>query len=197
MPHIITNNDLPGILNLLFYKPSTGRALSKLANTILHGPSSLSKGERELIASYVSHLNSCSFCHDSHSASATYHFNGDEKFVSGVKTDYSSAPISPKMKCLLAIAEKVQQNGKNVMPEDIAAARKQSATDDEIHDAVLIAAAFCMYNRYVDGLGTLVPEHKEDYKKMGKRMATNGYTYPNFILRKIILFFEKRKKEKK
>lgn len=162
----------------------------------MHGSSPLSKGDRELIASYVSHLNGCSFCHDSHSAAANQHF-GDDKYVSCVKTDYKTAPVSEKMKALLAIAGKVQQNEKNVLPEDIAFAKKQNATDEEIHDTVLIAAAFCMYNRYVDGLGTPLPEDKADYLDMGKRTANNGYGYPNFLIRKLILWVEKGKKEKK
>ena len=197
MPHINTKNDLPGILGLLFYKVPTGRALSKLAHTILHGSSPLSKGDRELIASYVSHLNACSFCHDSHSAAANYHFNGDEKIVTCVKSDFKSAPVSEKMKCLLAIAGKVQQNGKNVLAEDISAAKKQGATDEEIHDTVLISSAFCMYNRYVDGLATLPPLNKDEYLSMGKRTATKGYSYPNFLIRKLILFMENKKKNKK
>lgn len=197
MPHINTGNEMPGIVSLLFYKPRTGRALSAFAHTILHGPSPLSKGERELIASYVSHLNACSFCHDSHSAAANCHF-GDDKNVQAVKKDLNTAPVSEKMKALLRIAAKVQQNGKNVLPEDVAAAKKAGAVDEEIHDTVMVAAAFCMFNRYVDGLATPLPEDpEEEYAASGKRLSKNGYLLPNFIIRKIIMYTQKRKKEKR
>jgi len=92
-----------------------------------------------------------------------------------VKTDFESAPITPKLKALLAIARKVQQDGKRVSAEDIGEAKAHGATDIEIHDAVLIAAAFCMYNRYVDGLGTWQPRDESMYVEMGKHLAEQRY----------------------
>ena len=81
------------------------------------------------------------------------------------------------MKALLNIAGKVQVSGKEVSSEDIAEARKSNATDREIHDTVLIAATFSMFNRYVDGLATLTPTDPIVYEEMGKRMA-KGYVFP-------------------
>lgn len=92
-----------------------------------------------------------------------------------MKTDPQSAPVTPKLKALLAIAGKVQQGGKQVTAGDIAAARAEGATDMEIHDTVLIAAAFCMYNRYVDGLGTWQPREESMYMGMGRQLAEHGY----------------------
>ena len=83
--------------------------------------------------------------------------------------------MSAKLKALLNIAGKVQQGGKNVTSADVARARAEGATDKEIHDAVLIAAAFCMFNRYVDGLATLTPTDPAAYDQMGQRMAKQGY----------------------
>ena|ERR1041385_2748012 len=183
MTYITTDIPQPGILELLFYKGPTGNALSKLAHTILKGPSPLSSGERELIASYVSYLNNCEFCHKSHSASANEHLGDDGKIVACVISDISTANVSEKMKSLLRIAGKVQVSGREVTPELIAAAKKAGASDEEIHDAILVAAAFCMYNRYVDGLHTTLPEKDEDYKDMGKRLAKKGYKYPPFFMR--------------
>jgi uncharacterized peroxidase-related enzyme len=180
MAHIKTGNAYPGILGLLWFKPSTGSALGGLAQAILHGPSGLTSGERELIASYVSRLNDCSFCCDSHSAAAAVHLS-DSALVEDVKRDFTSAKISPKMKELLKIAGLVQQSGRKVRAQDVEAARKAGATDEEIHDAVLVAAAFCMFNRYVDGLGT-VPARTSDYKEMGERLAFKGYRFPPTIL---------------
>ncbi len=82
------------------------------------------------------------------------------------------------MKALLNIAGKVQQSGKLVTHEDIAEARKHGAGDRDIHDTVLIAATFSLFNRYVDGLATLTPTDQKDYEPMGKRLATVGYVSP-------------------
>lgn len=186
MAYIQTNIPQPGIVELLFYKGPTGDALSRLAHTILHGPSSLSSGERELIASYVSYLNNCEFCHLSHSAAANEHLGDGGRTVSCVIRDIGTAPVSDKMKALLRIAGKVQKSGREVTPELIEAARKAGATDEELHDTVLVAAAFCMYNRYVDGLNTTLPESSEEYADMGKRLAQKGYKYPPFFLRWLV-----------
>ena len=187
MTYIKTGIDQPGIVELLFYKGPTGKALSNLAETLLRGPSELSSGERELIASYVSKLNDCEFCHESHSAAANAHLQDHGKAVNCVKTDLENAPVSNKMKALLKIAAKVQKSGREVNEMNIALAREAGASDQDIHDTVLIAAAFCMYNRYVDGLGTNQPKNKGDYPVMGERLAKKGYKYPPLFLRKYVI----------
>lgn len=197
MTYITTDIPQPGIVELLFYKGTTGKALSRLAHTLLHGPSPLSSGERELIASHVSALNGCEFCHESHSASANAHLKDQGFAVSAIKLNPAQAPVSDKMKALLQIAAQVQAGGKEVKLSHIENARKAGATDEDIHDAVLIAAAFCMYNRYVDGLGTSLPGSKEDYVDMGKRMARVGYKYPPLFLRKFVIRQMKKKNRKK
>jgi uncharacterized peroxidase-related enzyme len=151
--------------------------MRELAHILLHEPNSLTPGERELIATYVSSRNRTPFCQLSHGAAAASHL-GSDAIVKQVWTDFASAPVTPKLKALLAIAGKVQQDGKLVTAADVEAARKQGATDLEIHDTVLIAAAFCMYNRYVDGLGTWQPSDPEMYAQMGKRLAEDGYRSP-------------------
>src|SRR6476646_11022784 len=151
MAHIKLNNQMPGIVGLLWTKPKTGKRLSKFANTLLMGPSSLTSGEREMIAAYVSSKNDCNFCCNSHSSAAAHHLQGNDELISNIKANPAGAPVSPKMKALLHIAGKVQQGGNQATPEDFEAARKAGATDDDLHDTVLVAAAFCMFNRYVDG----------------------------------------------
>lgn len=175
MAFININNDLPGIVGLLEYRPETAKPLNELAEILLRGPSSLSSGEREMIASYVSHQNKCHFCHTSHGAAAAHHLGGDLSLIDDIKNDFEETEITPKFRSLLNIAGKVQKSGRDVQKEDIEAAREEGATDREIHDTVLIAAAFCMYNRYVDGLGTWAPEEKEAYSETGKRLAEVGY----------------------
>jgi uncharacterized peroxidase-related enzyme len=175
MPHIALPEGFPGIRGLFELRPDTAKPLSELANILLHSPNTLTQGERELIATYVSSQNDCDYCQSSHGATAAYHLDGNEELVLQVKREFERAAISDKLKALLAIAGKVQRGGKNVLPEDVDRARQQGATDAEIHDTVLIAAAFCMYNRYVDGLGTEQPDDEALYRERGRRVARDGY----------------------
>jgi uncharacterized peroxidase-related enzyme len=178
MPHIDLPKELPGISSGFAFRPETATPMRELAHILLHEPNSLDPGERELIATYVSSLNDCYFCQTSHGAAAACHLGGNS-IVKQVKTDFTQAPISEKLKRLLVIAGKVQRDGKQVTTEDVEAARELGATDMEIHDTVLIAAAFCMYNRYVDGLATWQPKEESMYEQMGKHLASEGYRTPS------------------
>jgi len=175
MPHIALPTDLQGIRSAMAFRPETARPLNALVEILLTGPSTLTRGERELIATYVSSRNCTHYCHSIHGAIAAAHLGGNEALVKQVKTDFQKAEISPKLKALLVIAGKVQQDGKLVTSADVEAARQLGATDIEIHDTVLIAAAFCMYNRYVDGLATVQPEDEALYRERGRRVAREGY----------------------
>ncbi len=177
MPHIALPEGLPGISAGFAFRSETARPMRELAHILLHQPNSLTPGERELIAAHVSARNHCRFCYASHAAVASAHL-GDSSVVERVRADVATAPISPKLKALLAIAGKVQQDGKLVTSADVEAARQQGATDLEIHDTVLIAAAFSMYNRYVDGLGTWQPGNPDMYAQMGEQLAKSGYIKP-------------------
>lgn len=182
MAYIKVPENMPGIRGLMAFRPETAFHLNQLVEVLLQGPSTLAKGERELIAAYVSNLNECKFCAGTHGAIAKHHF-GDSSPVEDVLSDVDSAPISPKLKSLLAIAGKVQISGSEVSLEDIDNARNQDATDIEIHDTVLIAAAFCMFNRYVDGLDTEVPANENIYDQIGAYRAKNGYLAKNNVLK--------------
>lgn len=176
MPHIQLPEGLPGIRGPMAFRPETARPLSDLAQVLLHDAHSLSRGERELIATYVSFLNDCHYCQTSHGAIAAYHCQGDDELVRQVKQDFESAPVSEKLKALLAIAGAVQKGGKHVRTEQIQRAAQAGATSLEIHDTVLIAAAFCMYNRYVDGLATIAPPDLASYRERAADVAEKGYT---------------------
>jgi uncharacterized peroxidase-related enzyme len=178
MPHINLPDGFPGISAGFNFRPETAKPMRELAHILLHEPSSLTPGERELIATYVSSQNNCHFCQSSHGAAAAC-LLGDAAVVEQVKTNFLAAPVSAKLKALLIIAGKVQQDGKLVTAADVEAARRLGATDLEIHDTVLIAAAFSMYNRYVDGLGTWQPRDPELYAQMGKHLADGGYREPS------------------
>jgi uncharacterized peroxidase-related enzyme len=178
MAYIDVPEGLPGIRSLAKFRPETGKPLYELAQVLLRGESPLKEAERELIAAYVSKRNDTMFCMRSHAAASRALFGESKSVVDDVLSDVEQAPISPKMKALLHIAGKVQKLGKEVKPEDIDKARSEGATDKEIHDAVLIAAAFCMYNRYVDGLSSYTPTDEKEYEQMGQRMAEKGYVQP-------------------
>ncbi|GAA0404014.1 carboxymuconolactone decarboxylase [Acrocarpospora corrugata] len=175
MPHITLTSGEPGIRGLFRFRPETARPLNELVESLLRADNTLSRGERELIAAYVSALNECRYCFSSHAAYAAAQLEGGMALVEQVRADVGAAPISVKMKALLAIAASVQQGGLNVTEKLVAAARETGATDVEIHDTVLIAAAFCMFNRYVDGLATIAPDDPDSYAVRAERIVSIGY----------------------
>jgi uncharacterized peroxidase-related enzyme len=175
MAHIRLPEGVPGILGPMAFSPQTAKPMNELAETLLRAPNSLAQGEREMIAAYVSSQNDCYFCQTVHGAATAHYLGGNESLIEQLKRDFESTVVSEKMKALLAIAGKVQRSGKEVMAGDIERARKHGATDKEIHDTVLIAAAFCMFNRYVDGLATWAPRDPQRYRESGKRIAEEGY----------------------
>jgi uncharacterized peroxidase-related enzyme len=177
MAHIdlgVDEHEYPGIGGLMHYRPETAKPLNELAEVLLRGPSTLSRGERELIATYVSGLNECEFCCASHSTFAAAQLEDGMDLVRQVRTDPETAAVSDKLRALLRIAAAVRDDGRTVTAELVASARSAGATDVEVHDTVLIAAAFCMYNRYVDGLGTVLAEPAQ-YAAMATRIVNDGY----------------------
>jgi uncharacterized peroxidase-related enzyme len=131
VPHIALPDGLPGITSGFAFRPATAKPLRELAEVLLRGPSTLTSGEREMIAAFVSARNDCEFCRDSHRAAAAHHLNGNYALVDAVRHDFQTADVSPKLRALLAIAAKVQQGGKYVTASDIEHARTTGATDQE------------------------------------------------------------------
>ena len=175
MPHINVDENLPGIRALLAFSPETAAPISVLTNLLLRSNEGLSMADRELIAAHVSYLNDCFYCQQSHGAIAVCYLNGDEALVEQVKKDYEQADIPGKLKALLSIAGSVQKGGKYVTEAQIEKAKESGATDKDIHDTVLIAAMFCMFNRYVDGLASNTPTDLSTYPLRAKQVATHGY----------------------
>ncbi len=185
MANISLPEGYPGIRSLFMYSPVTALPLNNLVQTLLHDPSTstLTPGERELIATYTSSLNECSYCANTHGAIAQYQLGDQPDVVKQVRKDPEKADISEKLKALLKIAAKVQKDGRSVTPNDVDFAKAEGATEREIHDTVLITAAFCMFNRYVDGLGTWAPDDPSVYDAIGKQRSREGYmTKPFQIL---------------
>jgi uncharacterized peroxidase-related enzyme len=172
MPHIPLPNDPPGIRGLLVYKPATGTKIAQLIHELLRGPSPLSAADRERIAAHVSRLNECEFCARSHTAAQRHLDHHTANAEPGLGSDEVT---SPKLAALLRLAEAVVPGGHYVTEDEVASARSAGNNDEEIHDTVLIAAAFCMLNRYVDGLGAITPHDDDTYDAMGAQMAAHGY----------------------
>jgi uncharacterized peroxidase-related enzyme len=175
MAHIDLPPGLPGIIGLLTAYPHSRKPLNALANAVLAGDASLTRGERELIAAYTSARNECNFCMNSHAAAARHLFHDQGDLVDRALLDLESAPVGDKMRALLSIADKVRRDGRSVTDRDVARARDAGADDRALHDTVLIAAMFCMFNRYVDGLGTPLPEDRSTFDAIGSRIALHGY----------------------
>lgn len=174
MPYIPLEEHLPGITGLLEYRKDSAAPIRELTQFLLRGPSTLTEAERELIATVVSYSNECTFCTTAHTAAADK-LLGEHDTAMEVKKNIETAPVSDKMKALLIIARQVQESGKNVTTQSIERAKKAGATDVEIHDTVLIAALFCLYNRYVDGMATRLPDSPDYYNTLAERLTTVGY----------------------
>ncbi len=176
MPHINLKNENPGIIQAMTDYPATAKPLNELAELLLRTDEGLTRGERELIAAHVSKLNHCFFCSNCHLNVSLQHHKLAPRLIDPLKDEVTDGiEIRPVVKALLNVAGKVQQSGTMVKEEDISVAKELGATDRMIHDTVLIAAAFCMYNRYVDGLATLRPKDQNVYFGIGKMLAENGY----------------------
>ncbi|MBC7873053.1 MAG: carboxymuconolactone decarboxylase family protein [Ferruginibacter sp.] len=176
MAYIQLPEGLPGIRGPMAFRPETAKPMNALAEILLRDDNNtLTRGERELIGAYVSYLNDCFFCQHVHGALAQHYMQCDMQFINDIKTNFQSSPISDKLKTLLGIAGSVQKSGKSVTKEQIDDAFAAGATDREIHDTVLIAAAFCMFNRYVDGLNTWAPTDPQVYAQRAPMRAEEGY----------------------
>ncbi|MEP6725256.1 MAG: peroxidase-related enzyme [Bacteroidota bacterium] len=175
MAYINVDKNLPGIRSLLAFSPETAEPMGVLTNLLLRSNDGLSMSDRELIAAHVSYLNDCFYCHQSHGEIAACYLSGNRELVNQVKEDYENASISDKLKSLISIAASVQKGGKHVSPGQVDNAKALGATDKDIHDTVLIAAAFCMFNRYVDGLAATTPSDLSTYPPRAKQVAEHGY----------------------
>jgi uncharacterized peroxidase-related enzyme len=177
MPHIALPANKPGMIALAAYRPDVYSRLASLADLLLHQEhpdSTLSLGERELIATYVSSLNQCNYCQAAHGSIAAAHLH-DSKLVEDVKCDFERSELSSKMKSLLRIAGMAQRSGRDVSSDAVENAKREGASDIDVHDTVLIAAMFSMFNRYVDGLGTEMPKDMVAFVSRGASIAEKGY----------------------
>jgi uncharacterized peroxidase-related enzyme len=201
MAYIALNNELPGMLGLTFHKPALGKAVTRLAQTLLRGPSGLTPAERELIAAHVSNLNDCTFCRGGHGATASALLGDESEAVACVLPgDLQSERLSPKMRALLRIASHVQESGRAVKQADVDAARAAGASDDDIYDAVAVAAFFCFANRWVDGLGTDPLDVDGYYRDSGEFLAKRGYPPPSaigrFFVRRMVRKYRKASEQR-
>ncbi|WP_052666015.1 carboxymuconolactone decarboxylase family protein [Nitriliruptor alkaliphilus] len=173
MARIPVPTDLPGIIGLFAARPDTAGPLRELAETLLRRDDGLGRDERELLATAVSARNDCGFCRDSHAAVAAAHLGDDDALADAARQGRLADVAPPRLAALTRLAEAVADGGR--IAEDLfTAARDAGAGDDQLHDTVLIAAAFAMFNRYVDGLAA-DPADQDAYAAMGRQLATHGY----------------------
>ena len=142
--------------------------------------STMTRAERELIATAVSAENDCFYCMDSHGAFASElleraNISGIEALVDTVKSKGSDG-LTDKMQALVHIARVVQRSSRDVTRDDVERAIEAGATDADTQLAVLIAAGFCMYNRMVDGLRAKTPPSAEAYRARATEIAEHGYS---------------------
>ena len=175
MAYIDSGNSRVGIIELLLYNPVTGKIISEFTHTLLKGPSPLSEAQREMFTTYVSHLNGCEFCYEMHKSVMEYSDANESKVLECAIYQIDSEEVTPKMKALLKITSLIQANELHAMEAEIKNARTAGTNDEEIHDTVLIASAFCMFNRYVDGLGVELPKDAKSYAALGAFVAKQGY----------------------
>ena len=177
--------DVPGIGAAMRLTPNLGLHLRGLADELLvhdFPGATLRRDERELLATAVSAANDCFFCMDSHGAFATALLErGDATervpLVDVVKTG-SSDGLDPKMQALLRIARTVRRDPLQLTSENVAAAHDAGASDADVQLAVLIAAAFSMYNRMVDGFRARTPGDPAAYRERATEIAERGYSAP-------------------
>lgn len=174
-PYIKLDQNFPGIVSLFMYDKETAKNLSAMAETIMRRerPNGLSVGERELIASFVSNLNECKFCTDSHTACAEQYLGQD--VVREVIRNYNSEALPMRMQALLSVAACVQALDRSQLAIQVELAKEMGITDEELHDTVLVCAFFNMCNRYVDGLGTTFKPGEPE--EGGRGLAKYGYIF--------------------
>jgi uncharacterized peroxidase-related enzyme len=175
MAYIPTDENMFGLRALFAFRPAVAEPLSRLKELLLHSAGTLSFSDRELIACFVASKEDCGYCRSAHGATAAYLTGGNDELVKQVLNDFESAPISSKLKALLAVAARLQQGSRNVHQEDIDRARRCGATDLEIHDTVLIASCVCLFSRYIDGLGVEGSSNPEAYRIAAPQIARFGY----------------------
>jgi uncharacterized peroxidase-related enzyme len=175
--------ELPGILTALNLTPALGVHLRGLADELLvhdHPGATISRAEREMLATAVSAGNNCFYCMDSHGAFATalLQKGGADDLVPVVDIikQGSSDGLGDKMQALLHIARTVRRDGLDLTAGDVQAAHDAGATDGDVQLAVLIAAGFSMYNRLVEGFRAYTPPTAEAYTSRAGEIADHGYS---------------------
>jgi uncharacterized peroxidase-related enzyme len=175
--------DVPGILAAIRLTPGLGVHLRGLADELLVNDfpgATIRRGEREMLATAVSAANDCFYCMDSHGAfaSAVLERSGATELLPLVETIKlgSSEGFDDKMRALLHIARTVRREPRDLTAADVAAAHDGGASDADVQLAVLIAAAFSMYNRMVDGFRARTPPTAEAYRSRAAEIAEHGYS---------------------
>jgi uncharacterized peroxidase-related enzyme len=175
--------EAPGILTAIRLTPGLGVHLRGLADELLvhdFPGATISRAEREMLATAVSAGNDCFYCMDSHGAFATAVLESvgltERAPLIDVLKNGASDGFDPKMQALLNISRTVRGSGLDLSADDVQAALDAGASDADVQLAVLIAAAFSMYNRMVDGFRAQTPPSAEAYRARAAEIAAHGYS---------------------
>jgi uncharacterized peroxidase-related enzyme len=177
--------DVPGIGAAMRLTPELGLHLRGLADAVLvhdYPGATITRAEREMLATALSASNDCFYCMDSHAehASAVLERDGGTERAALLEDLKLGAlhGLDRKMQALVQIARTVGRRSRDLSAEDVEAARAAGATDADVQLAVLIASAFSMYNRLVDGFRARTPTNPEAYRERAAEIAEHGYSPP-------------------
>jgi uncharacterized peroxidase-related enzyme len=172
LPYLPSLPENAALIDVFRAYPDTAGPLLDYHEALLRGPSPLSVLERELIAAYVSGLNSCHYCHGVHAATARA-FGVDEDALIALLDDVDGAPIDERMKPLLRYVAKLTLTPSRMTESDAASVFRAGWDEKALHDAVSVCALFNFMNRLVEGLGIqATPEYFAD---SARRLAGGGY----------------------
>jgi uncharacterized peroxidase-related enzyme len=166
LPEGATLADLRRVDSELFEK------LRPYGQQLMRGPSPLTPGERELIAAFVSGVNSCRFCHGTHSRVAQA-FGVPDDVIKGLLDDIELAPVPQRMKPILRYARKLTETPSRMTQADAAAIYDAGWSEQALVHAIAVCAYFNNMNRLVEGAG--IVGTAEDYSSGAKRLVAEGY----------------------
>ncbi len=177
--------DVPGILVAMRLTPGLGTHMRGLADELLvhdYPGATISRADREMLATAVSAANDCFFCMDSHAAHANALLERTGELERAPLLDQIKLGtvdgLDAKMAALVHVARIVGRAPLELTTDHVAAARDAGASDADVQLAVLIAAGFSMYNRMVDGFRAATPPVVEVYDERAGEIAEGGYSAP-------------------
>ena len=174
MSYFSYSKEFSGVADVFLRTPTVYRPLFDFIETVMVGPSELTKAEREIIAAHVSKLNGCAFCMEAHKATLVA-LDVPETTVSTLEDGPDVNGISESLRQLLVFAEKLTRTPAAVRQDDVDALTRAGIAEQTVEDAINVVSLFNYVNRLVDAFG--VEGSPEYFKSVGRSLATNGYAH--------------------